>query len=103
MKNHTHLPYRRSIRLHRYDYARAGAYFVTICTQNRECLFGEIENGEIILNMAGQIVESVWVELPQHYKYISLDVFTIMPNHVHYVLWLNSQGGRAGLKPARTD
>ena len=58
---------RRSIRLKGYDYSRHGAYFITICVQNRECLFGEIIDGEMILNDAGVMVQSVWDEIPQFY------------------------------------
>jgi len=57
---------RRSIRLRGYDYSQAGLYFVTICVQNRECLFGEIVNGEMRLNEYGRIVNMVWEKLPQH-------------------------------------
>lgn len=55
-----HNHHRRSIRLKGYDYARAGAYFVTICTRNRECLFGEVVDGKLWLNDAGRIVADVW-------------------------------------------
>jgi REP-associated tyrosine transposase len=55
--------YRRSIRLRGYDYSRAGGYFVTVCTQNRKCLFGDIEKGEMRLNDAGRMVRTVWNEL----------------------------------------
>lgn len=95
-KNH-----RRSIRLRGYDYTRAGAYFVTICTQNRECLFGNIVEGEIRLNDAGHVVQSVWNELPQHYPGVDVDAFVVMPNHIHGIIVLmdgNIVG--AGLKPA---
>lgn len=74
---------RRSIRLKGYDYTQAGAYFVTICTQNRECLFGEIVEEEMRLNDAGQTVQSVWNELPCHYPGVEIDVFVVMPNHIH--------------------
>ncbi len=81
---------RRSIRLRGYDYAQAGAYFVTICTQNRACLFGEIINGKIELNDAGYMVESVWRELPLKYSGIGIDEFIIMPNYIHGIIILSA-------------
>jgi len=80
--------HRRSIRLRGYDYTRAGAYFVTICTQNRECLFGNIVEGEIWLNDAGHMVQSVWNELSQHYPGVDVDAFVVMPNHIHGIIVL---------------
>ena len=81
--------HRRSIRLHGYDYSRAGAYFVTICTQNRECLFGKIENGNMRLNDAGRMVQTTWNELAFRFAMVELDEFIIMPNHVHGVIVLS--------------
>jgi len=93
--------HRRSIRLEGYDYSQAGAYFLTLCTQNRECLFGEIVEGGMRLNDAGRGVESVWNGLPEHYPHVELDVMVIMPNHVHGIIVLTPAVG-AGLKPAPT-
>ena len=87
--------HRRSIRLPAYDYAQAGAYFVTICTQNRELTFGEVVKGQMILNDPGQMVESVWRELPQHYPGVEVDTFVLMPNHLHGVIILVGAGSRA--------
>jgi len=87
---------RRSIRLKGYDYSQSGAYFVTLCTQHRECLFGEIVNGEMHLNECGKIAEHSWLEIPQHYPHASLDEFVIMPNHVHGIIVLN--GNNVGAK-----
>ncbi len=79
---------RRSIRLPGYDYSSAGAYFVTVCTKNNKCLFGDIVDGVMGLNQAGKIIHTVWHELPMHYAAIDLDVFVIMPNHVHGIIVL---------------
>ena len=49
---------RRSIRLKGYDYSQAGLYFITICVQNRKCLFGDVIAGKMILNDAGRMVEN---------------------------------------------
>jgi len=78
--------HRQSIRLKNYDYSQAGAYFVTICTQNKECLFGEIEVGKMSLNEYGQITTKCWHDLPNHYPHIELDEFVVMPNHTHGII-----------------
>ncbi len=77
---------RRSIRLRGYDYSQAGAYFVTICTQNREYLFGNIVGGEMISNDAGNMIQIVWDEIPSHYAGTEIDEFVVMPNHIHGIV-----------------
>ena len=78
--------HRRSIRLPGYDYTQAGAYFVTVCTWNRECLFGDVVDGEMRLNELGEIVRACWHEIPDHFPHVGSDEFVIMPNHVHGIL-----------------
>ena len=78
-----HARHRRSIRLPGYDYAQAGWYFVTICTRERKCLFGDVEGGTMRLNPDGQIVKELWEDLPNHFQYLTLEQFTLMPNHLH--------------------
>ena len=90
--------HRRSIRLKDYDYSQAGAYFVTICAWQRECLFGEIVNGEMILNDMGRIVKSVWSGMPEHFASIYLDEYAIMPNHFHGILHINESVEVVGAK-----
>lgn len=97
--------HRRSIRVKGYDYAQAGAYFVTVCTQGRQCLFGDVAAGEMRLNEFGQIVLDCWLDLPRHYPHVALDAFVVMPNHVHAVVMLidDVEGVvGAGFKPAPT-
>ncbi len=77
---------RKSIRLAEYDYSRAGAYFVTICTHERKCLFGEIADEKMILSWIGRIAESCWQEIPRHFEHVDLDYYIIMPNHLHGIL-----------------
>ena len=84
--------HRRSIRLRGYDYRQAGAYFVTICTQDRELMFGEVVGGQTRLNGPGQMVESIWRELSQHYPGVEVDTFVVMPNHVHGIIILVGAG-----------
>jgi len=78
--------HRRSIRLQGYDYSQAGAYYVTIVTYQRDCLFGEIENEIMILNDFGKIADECWRAIPEHFPTVELGAHVIMPNHVHGVV-----------------
>ena len=86
MKYNPQIHHRRSIRLQGYDYSQNGAYFITLCTHNRECLFGQIQNGQMILNEYGKMVEQCWNNLSNHYDNIELDAYVIMPNHFHGII-----------------
>lgn len=86
MKFDSQKHHRRSIRLKDYDYSQAGAYYVTINVQNRECLFGEIVNDEMVLNEAGMMVIEQWLALLERFPNIELDVYQIMPNHFHGII-----------------
>ena len=79
---------RKSNRLQNYDYSQAGYYFVTICTQNRQCLFGEIVEGQMILNEVGKIIGRWWDQTKNKFPNIELDEFVIMPNHFHGIIAL---------------
>ena len=94
--------HRRSIRLKNFDYSQSGYYFITVVTQKRELLFGEVHHGESRLNEAGRIVQAAWDDLPNHFAGVSLDAFIVMPNHVHGIVALQVLVG-AGLKPAPTQ
>lgn len=78
--------HRQSIRLRDFYYSANGAYFVTICTQGRECLFGEICDGGMLLNEAGRVVAEWWLKLPDKFTGITLYESIIMPNHFHGIL-----------------
>ncbi len=80
---------RRSIRLKGYDYSADGAYFITICVRDRECLLGEIYDRQMILNEYGSIVRDVWEDLPNRVSDIDLDEYIIMPNHFHAIISIN--------------
>jgi REP element-mobilizing transposase RayT len=84
--------HRCSIRLRGYDYSRAGAYFVTICAQGRECLFGEIVDGEMLLNEFGGCVVRWWDDIPRHFVGVDTDAFVVMPNHVHGIIVIVGAG-----------
>ncbi|MFC2132784.1 transposase [Bacteroidota bacterium] len=77
---------RRSIRIKNYNYANPGYYFITICTYNRENLFGKIVNGKMILNSNGNIVKNEWYKTFKIRNNIILDAFVIMPNHFHTII-----------------
>ena len=83
--------HRRSTRLGGYDYAQPGAYFVTVCTRGRACLFGHVVNGEMHLNEAGEIARMVWDGLPERFPSVGLDEYVIMPNHVHGIILVGAQ------------
>jgi putative transposase len=87
--------HRRSIRLKGYDYSRPGAYFVTLCTWNRECLFGEVVDGVVRLYPLGRMVEAEWKRLPRQFPNIRLDAFVVMPNHLHGIIVISESGVRA--------
>ena len=80
--------HRRSIRLKGHDYTSPGTYFITICTHQRQCLFGEIVDGEMQLNEFGKWVDACWQRLPTHFPHLQLDRFVVMPNHIHGILTL---------------
>ncbi len=77
---------RKNIRLMGFDYSNSGFYFVTICSYNKECIFGQIINSEMNLNEYGEIVKNSLLESEKIRKEITLDFFIIMPNHIHLVL-----------------
>jgi len=89
--------HRRSIRLKGYDYASAGAYFVTIVTQGRECLFGEIVDGEMQLNVYGHAAEECWRAIPGHFPNVELGAYVIMPNHVHGIIIIRNDESMPGV------
>ncbi len=91
---------RRSIRLKGYNYSEAGAYFITVCTQGHECLFGEVVNGEIRLNEYGKIVVNCWSDIPAHFQNVNLDEFVVMPNHIHGIMIIVGTRFRVGARHA---
>jgi len=101
IKYDPHIHQRCSVRLKGYDYSQGGYYFVTICTQNRRPLFGEIKNDVMILNDAGKMVDRQWNGLAGRFKNIQLDEYIVMPNHFHGIIIIVANI-RAGTRPAPT-
>ncbi len=78
-----------SSRKENWDYSWTASYFITICTQDKKHYFGDIKNGEMILSEIGKLAHSFWQEIPLHTKYVTLDAFIVMPNHIHGILNIN--------------
>ena len=89
MSNIKNKPNRRSIRFKGYDYTSPGWYYITICTHQQECIFGNIRNGEMVLSPIGKIAQKYWLEIPDHFKHVELDEFVVMPNHIHGIIIIN--------------
>ncbi len=92
MQNRNINPQRQSIRLQEYDYAQPGAYFVTVVSNQRKNIFGEIVNGEMQLNQLGKIIKNTWNEIPLHFRNTSCEIFVIMPNHIHGIINIIEDG-----------
>lgn len=85
---------RRSIRLAGFDYSRPGAYFLTICSVERRCIFGSIDHGQFRENTLGQLIRACWLQIPDHFPSVETDEFVIMPNHLHAILNIKRSGPR---------
>jgi putative transposase len=93
---------RRSIRLRGYDYTHRGAYAVTLCIYQRECILGVVASGKAISNELGRLVKACWEEIPVHFPNTDLDMFVVMPNHVHGIIVLRDSlntGMKQGTTP----
>jgi putative transposase len=91
--------------LRSYDYSQSGAYFITICTNNRECLFGKIVDGVVQLSEMGKIIADSWQWLEEQYDYVELDEWVVMPNHMHGIIVINDdtcESCRGGSRTALT-
>jgi len=102
-KYNPEIHHRRSIRIKDYDYSREGLYFITICTFNHKCLFGYIDNDEMILNEFGKITCHEWLQTGEIRKNVVLQEFVIMPNHMHGILEINDSIRRGTMHRAPTE
>jgi putative transposase len=87
---------RKQIRLKDYHYSSPGWYYLTICTQNRQCLLGEIINDRMVLNQTGKIVDRIIKQLSNRYQNINLDIYQIMPNHIHIIIHITNNNNNVG-------
>jgi len=94
--------HRRSIRLKGFDYSSEGAYYVTVVAWRRECLFGEVVNGDVRLNKVGKIVEWEWLELTKRLSYVTLGAHMVMPNHFHGILFIHENVGATQQGPNKS-
>jgi REP element-mobilizing transposase RayT len=78
------------LRLRGYDYASPGAYFVTICTEQRSCLFGDVSDGAVSLSAAGVVIDSWWNSIPTRFPDVVLDTWVVMPNHIHGIILIGT-------------
>ncbi len=76
----------QSARLRNWDYGWNALYFVTICTKDRQCFFGNIEDGKMKLTNIGEMAQKYWFEIPEHFPFVKLDAFVVMPNHIHGII-----------------
>lgn len=99
-KYNPEIHHRRSIRLADYDYSAEGFYFITICTQDKRCLFGEVINKEMVLNEIGKIIEECFLSLNKKYQTIRCWEYVIMPNHFHCIIQIvNDDVGAGSARP----
>jgi len=90
---------RQKLRLPGFDYSQPRAYFVTICARHRQYLFGEIVDSQMVSNEMAQAVTSFWNAIPDHFPYVTLDAFIIMPNHLHWILLFEEPVGAWHARP----
>ena len=96
-KYNPQIHHRRSIRLKGYDYTQAGAYFITLCTHQRQALFGEVVGGEMRLSPLGQVAAAGWLRLAQFFPRSLVKDWVVMPNHVHaIVILVEPEDGSSG-------
>lgn len=91
--------HRNTIRLQSYDYRTAGAYFVTICTFQKEPILADVIDGEARLTPQGNVVQECWNEIPQHFPNVELDMFVAMPNHLHGIIMIHDSVGATHASP----
>jgi len=104
MNINRHTRCRRSTRLRDFDYAQAGAYFVTICTRERVCLFGEVVGEVMRLNDAGKVVKACWLAVSTHFPDVDLDAFVVMPNHLQGIVVITDRVvGAKNVSPLRDN
>lgn len=92
-----------STRLKEWDYSSCGYYFVTICLKDKQCLFGEVQEGKIKFSEIGKVVQKCWLEIPAHFKNVGLDEFIVMPNHLHGIVIISNEYCRDAIHGVSKD
>jgi REP element-mobilizing transposase RayT len=82
--------------LQTWDYGWNAAYFITICTKNRKHFFGEVHNGKMNLSEMGILANKFWFEIPEHFPFVNLDSFVVMPNHIHGIIVIDKEYNATG-------
>jgi len=93
MKYDKEIHHKSSIRLNGHDYSSSGYYFITICTKDRECIFGDIDKGKMKLSNIGKIAHNEWLNTSNLRKNVILDEFIVMPNHIHMIIEITKSIG----------
>jgi len=83
-----------SIRLQHWDYSQAAKYFITICTKNRIPYFGHIQGDVMVLSDIGEMAKKYWLEIPNHFPFVKLDAFVVMPDHIHGIIIIDKPNDR---------
>ena len=105
----TERPQRKPVRLKEYDYGTPGAYFVTVCTQDRQCMLSDIIVGEGVapplcrLTDTGRVVEAEILAIPSRYPNVVIEKYVIMPNHIHLIVEIRAEAGGASPSPTLSD
>ena len=100
IKYNPEIHHRRSIRIKEYDYSHEGLYFITICTFNHACLFGHLDNGDVVLTAYGEIANTEWLKTGELRSNISLHEFVMMPNHMHGIIEIDGSTCRGTIPRA---
>lgn len=99
MNSNLPLTRHKSIRISEFDYSQPGAYYLTLVTQDRQQILGQIVDNEMILSEVGKMVEEVWIAIPNHFASVELGEFVIMPNHIHGIISITVEATHASPLP----
>jgi REP element-mobilizing transposase RayT len=96
-KSNSDIPWRKNIRLLNFEYSSRGGYFITICSHQKRCIFGNIQNGVVQLSAIGEVVNNNWHKIPKHTAQVEIGTFVVMPNHIHGILYIMDE--EFGIEP----
>ncbi len=90
---------RKHVRMKDHDYTVAAMYFITSSVKNNRCVFGNVSEGKMILNMYGKVAEEQWRWLNDHYTFLTVPAFIVMPNHVHAIIDIHGKNTHQEIRP----